>query len=130
MNYKNIFVETNLPYPLSDQQTIEYFTKYKNGDLDAKNIIIEHNIKIVLSIVLNQFVNSIYDKDDLLSVGLIGLNKSVETYNISKDTKFYTYATKCIINEILMYIRKNNRHVKVESLDREIYPSKTNNSDV
>ena len=119
MEYNNLFVELDLPHPLNEEELNKYFEKMYYGDLNARNEIIEHNIRFVIKQVKREFSNTQYEINELLSVGMIGLIKSVDTFDINKKIKFITYSQTCIRNEILMYIRKNKRHNYV-SLDEPI----------
>lgn len=94
----------SFPKPLSANEEKECFEKIENGDLDAKNKVIEHNLRLVAHIV-KKYHNSGIDPDDLISIGTIGLIKAVSGYSFKKETKFATYASRCIENEILMYFR-------------------------
>lgn len=84
----NLFIEADLPPVLNKKQINEYFKKYKEGDLEARNIIIIHNIKLVLNRVSLKYWNTLYDEKDLVSIGLIGLVKSVDTFDITKNFEF------------------------------------------
>jgi len=94
----------SFPQPLLPDEERRYLELYKNGDEDARNILIERNLRLVAHIVkkYNSF-NS--DYDDLISIGTIGLIKAISAFDHLKGTKLATYASKCIENEILMYIR-------------------------
>lgn len=116
MNYNDMFVDSNLPSPLTKDQIYEYFNKYQLGDESAKNIIISHNIRLVIYIA-KRFINTSYDMEELVSIGLIGLLKSVDTFDLSKNIEFATYASRCINNEILMFLKKNKRHLSNKSLE-------------
>lgn len=117
MDYKDFFVGQNLPEPLSKKELMYYFKQYKDGNLEAKNIIINHNIKLVLNQVIKIFYNIDYDKEDLVSIGIIGLIKAVETFDIKKNNAFSTFAAVCINNEIYNYIRKLKRTPNTLSLE-------------
>lgn len=78
--------------------------KIANGDVNAKNKLIEHNLRLVAHIV-KKYYSAQKDQDDLISIGTIGLIKAVSTFDYSKGTRFATYAARCIENEILMYFR-------------------------
>lgn len=88
------------PPALSAKEEAEYLRRYKNGDLNAKNIIIEHNLRLVAHIIKKYYSNS-SEQDDLISIGTIGLIKAVNTFDDSKGIKLATYASKCIENTIL-----------------------------
>lgn len=86
--------------------------KSNNGDLLARNKLIEHNLRLVV-FLSKKYDNTMYDLEDLVSIGTIGLIKGVKTYKPHKNIKLATYASRCIDNEILMFLRKNKRR-KVE----------------
>lgn len=100
-----------LPPPLSteeEQRLIEQIRQDSDADLSSiKNILIEHNLRLVVYIA-KKFENTGIGVEDLISIGAIGLIKSINTFNPDKNIKLATYASRCIENEILMYIRKNN----------------------
>ena len=95
-----------LPPPLSKEDELRYVISYQNGDLKAKDILIEHNLRLVVFIA-KKYESTGYDIEDLVSIGSIGLIKGINTYKIDKNIKLATYASRCIANEILMYVRKN-----------------------
>ena len=82
---------------------------YYNGNTKAREMLIIYNIKLAKHFTFVYYEKTKYDLNDLLSVSLIGLVKAVDSFKISKGFKFSTYASECIINEILMYIRKNKK---------------------
>jgi len=90
--------------PLSKEEESEYLRLYKEGDCEAKNIIIERNLRLVAHIV-KKYSKPNQDADDLISIGTIGLIKAINSFDIDKGTRLATYASKCIENEILMNIR-------------------------
>ncbi len=119
----NLFDDSTLPKPLEQSELYNYFGKYKFGDKTARKTIIEHNIRLVLKIVLEKYSNTPYDQRDLFSIGMIGLIKGVDTFDISKKTKFSTYAGKCIRNEICKFMRKEmiyKKHISEVSLNQSI----------
>ena len=121
MNTNELFIDANkLPQPLPKSQVNELLDKVKHGDEDAIKMIIEHNIRLVLYQVNNKFKSVEYDKKDLVSIGNIGLIKAVTTFDKSKNVEFATYATRCIDNEILMFLRKLKKDQKVDILDKTI----------
>lgn len=111
------FIDVELGETLSKEQTKEYFHKYRNGDLEAREILMIHNIRLVIFEVRTHFGSTSYDKQELVSVGLIGLIKAIDTFNLDKNIEFITYASRCIDNEIKMYMRKNKKYLAFESLD-------------
>lgn len=105
------FINNNaFPQPLTEEEEADYLAKLSSGDDEARNILIEHNLRLVAHIA-KKFETTGVDKDDLISIGTIGLIKAINTFNTSKGTKLATYAARCIENEILMHLRstKNMR---------------------
>ena len=98
--------------PLSSEEEKIYLKKCREGDLEARNKLIEKNMRLVAHIV-KKYACADRDTEDLLSVGTIGLIKAVNTFNPEKKIKLATYASRCIENEILMYLRRNTK-VKAE----------------
>ena len=108
-----------LPPPLDRDEELKYLIRAKNGDIDARNILIEHNLRLVVFLA-KKYENTTYDIEDLVSIGSIGLIKGINTYKIDKNIKLATYASRCIENEILMYLRRNSK-VKAEvSIDEPL----------
>ncbi len=97
----------SLPPPLSQEKENEYLLKHENGDKDAREELIVHNLRLVVYIA-KKFENTGIPIEDLISIGTLGLIKAVNTFRISKNIKLATYASRCIENEILMYLRKTN----------------------
>lgn len=109
-----LFINSNevLPEPLSPEEERKYVMRLKEGDEatkeDAKNKLIEHNLRLVVYIA-KKFENTGINIEDLTSIGSIGLIKSVLTFNPDRNIKLATYASRCIENEILMFLRKNGK---------------------
>jgi len=97
-----------LPPPLSKEKELEYLIKAKQGDIESRNILIEHNLRLVVFLA-KKYDNTSTDLEDLVSIGTIGLIKAINTYRLDKNIKLATYASRCIDNEILMYLRKTKR---------------------
>ena len=97
----------SLPPPLSQEKENDYLIKHENGDNDAREELIVHNLRLVVYIA-KKFENTGIPIEDLISIGTLGLIKAVNTFRISKNIKLATYASRCIENEILMYLRKTN----------------------
>lgn len=95
--------------PLSPNEEKFYIEEYEKGSVEAKNILIEKNLRLVAHIV-KKYASSCKDSEDLISIGTIGLIKAVSSYNSSKNVKLATYAAKCIDNEILMYLRAGKKY--------------------
>lgn len=94
-----------LPEPLSKEEELLYIQK---GDEESKAKLIEHNLRLVVFLA-KKYENTGVDLEDLVSIGTIGLIKGINTYNIDKNIKLATYASRCIDNEILMFLRKNKK---------------------
>ena len=97
-----------LPEPLSKEEEVKYVELALNGDEFARNKLIEHNLRLVVFLA-KKYENTNIDLEDLVSIGTIGLIKGVNTYKLDKNIKLATYASRCIDNEILMYLRKTKR---------------------
>lgn len=108
-----------LPPPLKGQQEQEALDKLELGDEDAKQLLIERNLRLVVFIA-RRFENTGVNLEDLISIGTIGLIKAISTYRRDKNIKLATYASRCIENEILMYIRKIANQKAEVSLDEPI----------
>ena len=98
----------NFPPPLSAEEECEYFRALEGGDESARQKLISHNLRLVSHIV-RKYYSGHKSQEDLVSVGVIGLVKAVDSFRISAGAKFATYAAKCIQNEILMYFRSQKR---------------------
>jgi RNA polymerase sporulation-specific sigma factor len=97
-----------LPEPLSKEDEVKYVELCMQGDEFARNKLIEHNLRLVV-FLSKKYENTGVDLEDLVSIGTIGLIKGVNTYKLDKNIKLATYASRCIDNEILMFLRKNKR---------------------
>ena len=103
----------SFPRPLSRQEERECLEQWGRGDLSARNRLVEHNLRLVAHIIKKYYTQTA-DQEDLISIGTIGLIKAVGTYRTDKNIKLATYASRCIENEILMFLRKNaGRRVEV-----------------
>lgn len=109
--YNNQFIESKLPKPMDKEEFVFYYHKMKLGDKEARAKIIIHNLKLVFKEVSIKFINAPYEYDELVSVGIIGLIKSVDKYDILRNVEFSTFAVKVIDNEILVYMRKNKKNL-------------------
>ena len=118
----NIFPES-----LSVEEEKVYVQKMQNGDEEAKNILIEHNLRLVAH-VCKKYNNTNIDQDDLISIGSIGLIKGINSYNPEKSIKLSTYISKCIDNEILMYLRSNKKTNSEVYLEDPIGKDKDDNT--
>ena len=97
----------SFPRPLSREKEREYLQRWQQGDLEARNLLVEHNLRLVAHIVKKYY--SADDADDLISIGTIGLIKGINTYRADKNVRLATYASRCIENEILMYFRSQRK---------------------
>ena len=105
----------SFPAPLSPSEEKYYIQKYTEGDLEAKHILIEHNLRLVAH-VIKKYQNLEEDPEDLISIGTIGLIKAVVTFNPDKGNRLAAYASRCVENEILMYLRSRKKNGKEISL--------------
>ena len=108
-----------LPAPLTSDEETKLLSKLNMKDFEVKKILIERNLRLVVYIA-RKFENTGYDIEDLTSIGTIGLIKAINTYNTDKNIKLATYASRCIENEILMYLRKNSRCRSDVSIDEPL----------
>ena len=107
------------PEKLTEEEEYKYLSLLKQKDKNARNKLIEHNLRLVAHIVKKlDYTND--DRDDLLSIGIIGLIKAVDTFNFDATNKLATYASKCIENEILMYFRSNKNQYKTSYLNAPV----------
>lgn len=114
------------PEPLSIKEEKECIEKMLNGDTDARNKLIEHNLRLVAHIV-KKFDSKEHNTDDLISIGTIGLIKGVDSFDLEKATRITTYVARCIENEILMYFRSNKKNNNTVSLNDSIGYDKDGN---
>ncbi len=108
-----------LPPPLSSEEEYELLNKLKTGEEDVRRTLIERNLRLVVYIA-RKFENTGVAIDDLVSIGTIGLIKGVNTFDPHKNIKLATYASRCIENEILMYLRRNNKLKAEVSFDEPL----------
>ncbi len=108
-----------LPPPLSKEEEYDYIVAAKGGDEEARNKLIEHNLRLVVFLA-KKYENTGYDIEDLVSIGSIGLIKGINTYKLDKNIKLATYASRCVSNEILMFLRKNKKRNSEVSFDNAI----------
>ncbi len=115
----------SFPRPLSAEEERECVLKCKAGDVEARERLIKHNLRLVAHIVKKY--SSAGEADDLLSVGSIGLIKGIESFEYGKGSQLATYVARCVENEILMYIRANKKHRSVMSLNEPVGIDKEGN---
>jgi len=114
------------PPPLNKDEEEECLKRMKNGDKEARNKLIEHNLRLIAHLV-KKYESSEISSDDLISIGTIGLIKGVDSYDDSKNIKLTTYVAKCAENEILMYFRSNKKFNNEISLNSSIGMDKDGN---
>ena len=114
------------PEPLSQEEEKVYLKRMKEGDINAKNILIERNLRLVAHIA-KKYSSTNIEQDDLISIGSIGLIKGINSFNMDKNFKLATYLAKCIENEILMYLRSNKKRVTDVYLNEPIGKDKDDN---
>lgn len=108
-----------LPEPLSKEMEEYYLTLSSDGDIFARDKLIEHNLRLVVFLA-KKYENTKVDLEDLVSIGTIGLIKGINTYSMGKNIRLATYASRCIDNEILMYLRKNKKIKTEVSFDESL----------
>ena len=116
----------SFPQPLSAAQETVYLRQYQNGDMHARDILIEKNLRLVAHIV-KKYMNSGKETDEMISVGIVGLVKAVNTYNFEKGSRLATYAARCIDNELLMLMRGDRKLSREVSLYDPIGTDKEGN---
>ncbi len=114
------------PKPLSSKEEALYLEQFQNGDLGARNKLIEHNLRLVAHIA-KKYTPSVRDSEDLLSIGTIGLIKGISSFNPKKGARLATYAARCIENEILMMLRARKKEQGDVSLSEAIGKDKEGN---
>ena len=117
----------SFPKALTAQEEAHYLALAGQGDLEARNVLIERNLRLVAHITKKYFSQT-GDQEDLISIGTIGLIKAVESYDLGKKTKFSTYASRCIENEILMYFRGRKKTAGDISLEEPLDTDRDGNS--
>ena len=98
----------SFPKPLSREEEQKYLERWSQGDIESRNILVEHNLRLVAHIIKKYFTQS-EDVEDLISIGTIGLIKGINTYKPEKGVRLATYASRCIENEILMHFRASRK---------------------
>lgn len=115
-----------LPPPLSADEEMDVLSKIDEEDSNSKQILVERNLRLVVYIA-KKFENTGIDLEDLISIGTIGLMKAINTFNTGKNIKLATYASRCIENEILMYLRRNNKIKGELSIDEPLNQDRDGN---
>ncbi len=126
MLFKTSYSNNVFKEPLSKEDEKKYIDLLLKGDKNARDILIEHNLRLVAHIT-KKYENTSIDNDDLISIGTIGLIKGIDSYSKEKGTKITTYCAKCIENEILMFFRSNKKNNNNISLDDPIGYDKEGN---
>ena len=126
MSFLGSYSNEMFPPPLSCDEEKECIIKMKDGDMEARNKLILHNLRLVAHIV-KKFETNTEDVDDLIGIGTVGLIKGIDTYSIDKKVKLTTYAAKCCENEILMHFRSNKKNSKNISIYEGISYDKEGN---
>ena len=131
--FKNIqspcyYINSNnlLPQPLEEEEETRLLLLVKDGDIEARNTLIEHNLRLVIFIA-KKFESTKINMEDLISIGSMGLIKGIQTFKMEKNIKLATYASRCIENEILMHIRSNKKRKDTLSLYSPIGEDKEGN---
>lgn len=117
----------SFPRPLSAQEEKEYLERFKQGDLEARSQLIEHNLRLVAH-VIKKYYSNINDQDDLVSIGTIGLIKAINTFDSSKGIRLSSYAARCIENEVLMFFRNGKKSAQDVSMNEPIDTDKEGNA--
>ncbi len=116
----HVVTSGSFPKPLTAAEERQYFERFRqNGDLTARNTLIEHNLRLVAHIIKKYYANA-RDQEDLISIGTIGLIKAVNTFDHTKSRRLATYASRCIENEILMHFRSSKKYAQDVSLSEPI----------
>lgn len=114
------------PSPLSSEEESEYFHRARKGDKKARELLIEHNLRLVAHIV-KKYYSTAKNQEDLVSIGTVGLIKAIDSFDITNGAKFVTYASKCMQNEILMHFRSQKKLSAEVSLSETIDTDKDGN---
>ena len=117
----------SFPRPLKAEEEREYLERFANGDLEARNKLVEHNLRLVSHILKKYYVQA-GDQDDLISIGTIGLIKAVNTFDHTKGIRLSSYAARCIENEVLMYFRAAKKSAQDISMNEPIDTDKDGNA--
>ena len=115
------------PQPLSTQEEEQLLMQMREGDASCRNRLIEHNLRLVAHVV-KKYSNGLYEMDDLISIGTIGLIKAVDSFNQEKGIRLATYASRCIENELLMLMRSSKKQSREVSLFDPIGSDKEGNT--
>ena len=114
----------SFPKPLSAEEEQAYLARCAGGDLEARNVLVERNMRLVAHIIKKYYTQTV-DQDDLISIGTIGLIKGISSYKPEKNVRLATYAARCIENEILMFFRSQKSCKERSPSPRHWKPTKT-----
>jgi RNA polymerase sporulation-specific sigma factor len=117
----------SFPRPLTAQEERDCLERLRNGDMKAKNELVEHNLRLVAHII-KKYYSNLNDQDDLISIGTIGLIKAVNTFDSSKGIRLSSYAARCIENEVLMFFRSSKKSAQDISMNEPIDSDKDGNA--
>ena len=117
----------SFPKPLTAEEERHYLQLASQGDLEARNVLIERNLRLVAHIMKKYYAQTA-DQEDLISIGTIGLIKGISTFDVSKGARLATYAARCVENEILMYFRSQKKTAQDVSLSEYIETGKDGNA--
>lgn len=120
--FENIFYvggNDNLPAPLEGEEEADAIRRLSEGEMEARQLLVEHNLRLVVYIA-KKFENTGIGIEDLVSIGTIGLMKAINTFDADKNIKLATYASRCIENEILMYLRRSTKLKSEVSIDEPL----------
>ena len=117
----NIFINNDFPLPLSKEEFARHFELFKKGDLKSKDILVRHNLKLVSKRIYSKFKNINCEKRELFAIGLVGLVKAVNSFDIERGNAFSVFAISCIDHEILSFLRGKKKYKDVVSLDEVVY---------
>jgi len=120
MEDNSLFLSVKLPKPLLKEEFINLLILANKGNINARNKILVHNIKLVIDRVFTTYMTFPYEKSELVSVGMFGLIKALDSFDVSKGYDFSTYATRCIDHEIINYMNKFRKYLDNDSLNRKI----------
>lgn len=118
---------SSFPKPLSAEAEQEYLARSAQGDVEARNVLVEHNMRLVAHIIKKYYTQNV-DQDDLISIGTIGLIKGISSYKPEKNVRLATYAARCIENEVLMFFRSQKKLQGEVSLSDTLETDKDGNN--
>ena len=124
--FLRVSAPNSFPEPLSQKEEADCFRRARSGDKRAREMLIEHNLRLVAHIV-KKYYSSAKNQEDLVSIGTVGLIKAIDSFNVDNGTKFATYAAKCLQNEILMYFRAQKKQSCEVSINETIDTDKDGN---